>query len=266
MNNNLDRIRKKLKTGEIALGTVVSLNDPEISDILCSCGFDFIWIDAEHGPLDKNMINMHIMAVRGAGAAPFVRVPWNNPVLVKPVLDMGSAGIIFPFIRTVGEAELAVSSCKYPPRGIRGFGPRRANNYSNMDPKDYLEISRSEPWVILQIEHIEGVNNLEEIVRVDGVDIIIIGANDLSGSIGILGQTNHPELVRLLDKISEICRKAGMRFFPATGYGSIEGLSNWIERGACMLAIDWDIGHIVAGGRKAISSAMDAIEKFKKSK
>ena len=263
MNNNLERIKEKFDKGEIALGTTVSLTDPEISEILGSCGFDFIWIDSEHGPLDKNIVNMHIMAARGAGTAPFVRVPWNDPVLVKPVLDMGPAGIIFPYIRTVKEAELAVSSCKYPPRGVRGFGPRRANNYSNMDPEDYFKISRAEPWVMIQIEHVDGVNNLAEILKIDGIDMIVIGPNDLSGSIGLLGQINHPEVVKLLDQISIICREAGMRFFPATGYGSIEGLSEWIKRGACMLAMDWDIGHIVSGGKRAIESAIEAIERFR---
>ena len=264
MNNGLQKLKKKLDNNELAIGTVVTLNDPEISDMLCSCGFDFIWIDAEHGPLDKNMINMHIMAIRGAGVAPFVRIPWNDPVLIKPILDMGPAGIIFPFIKTAEEAKLAVSSCKYPPRGIRGFGPRRSINFFNMDIDEYLKISESEPWVLLQIEHIEGVNNLEEIVKVNGVDMIIIGPCDLSGSIGLLGQTNHPEVVKLYNRISDICKRAGINFFPAIGYENIENLVQWIERGASMLALDTDLDHIVGGGRRAISAAREASEKIKK--
>jgi len=264
MNNNLKKISDKIKRREIAFGTVVSLNDPEISDILCSCGFDFIWIDSEHGPLDKNMVNMHIMAVRGRGAASFVRVPWNDPVIVKPILDMGPSGIIFPYIRTADEVKLAVSSCRYPPEGIRGFGPRRANNYSNMDSELYLESSKKEPWVIIQIEHVDAVNNLDEILKVEGLDLIIIGPNDLAGSIGLTGQTGHPEVVRMLDEISFKCKEAGMDFFPATGYGNIEGLSEWINRGACALAMDWDIGHLVSGGKRAIESAKKAIESLEK--
>ena len=115
MGNNILRIKEKILNNEIVLGTLVSLNDPEVSEILCSCGYDFIWIDGEHGLLDKKMIDMHIMAIRGCGAAPFVRVPWNDPVLVKPILEMGPAGIVFPMVSSVEEAKKAVEACRYPP-------------------------------------------------------------------------------------------------------------------------------------------------------
>lgn len=263
MGSNLDLIKDKLNNGEIPLGTVVTFNDPEIADLLCNCGFDFIWIDSEHGPLDKNMINMHIMAVRGAGAAPFVRIAWNDPVLAKPILDMGPAGIIFPFIRSAEEARQAVSSCKYPPQGIRGYGPRRSSNFANMDTEDYLNTSRSEPWVIIQIEHIDGVKNLDDIIKVEGVDMIAVGTNDLSGSIGLLGQAEHPEVIKLLDIIAAKCKKAGMRFFPAIGSGCEKTLKDWIKRGACMLAIDYDLGYLVSGAKNALNYTRQIIYKSK---
>ncbi|MCL5070537.1 MAG: aldolase/citrate lyase family protein [Actinobacteria bacterium] len=123
MNNNLNRLREKFSKNELVIGTIVSTNCPTNSEILCRCGYDFIWIDGEHGAMDNVDIDLHIMAVSGSGCAPIVRVRWNDPVIVKPILDMGPAGIIFPWIRKAQDAELAVSSCKYPPKGIRGYGP-----------------------------------------------------------------------------------------------------------------------------------------------
>jgi 2-dehydro-3-deoxyglucarate aldolase/4-hydroxy-2-oxoheptanedioate aldolase len=214
--------------------------------------------------MNNYLINLNVMAVRGRGSAPFVRILWNDPVRVKPILEMGPAGIIFPFIKTVEEAEMAVSSCRYPPDGIRGFGPRRANDYGNMEINDYLKISRKEPLIILQIEHIKGLENLEDIVRVDGVDMIAVGPSDLSGSMGLLGQLENPEVSKSFDKIAEICRNNGMKFFPATGYGSVKGLTDWVKRGACMLALDWDIGLLHEAAKNAIGIATKAIEEANK--
>jgi len=259
-DNNISVISEKISKGEIPIGTVISLCDPEVSEIICSCGFDFIWIDAEHALLDKKAIDMHIMAVRASGAAPFVRVAWNDPVLVKPILDMGPAAIIFPFIKTADDARLAVSSCKYPPEGIRGFGPRRANNFSSMEINEYLKKSKSEPWVILQIEHIDGVKNLKEILEVNGVDCIVIGPNDLSGSIGLLGQTEHEEVIKLLNNISEICIESNTIFFPSIGFKNKKCLEDWIKRGANMLCLDWDVGLLRTGGLLAIEAAKNIMK------
>ena len=250
MNSNLSRVKEKISKGELVIGAGVSLGDPVVSEILCGCGFDFIWIDYEHGALDRKLIDLHIMAIRGAGVAPFVRIPWNDPTLAKPILDMGPAAVIFPFIKTVEDAKLAVSSCRYPPEGIRGFGPRRANNYYTMNTRDYLELSRSEPWVILQIEHKEAVDNLEEIVQVAGVDSIVIGPCDLSGSLGLLGQINHPETVKLIDTICSVCNDANMPFGVSIGINDDEVYKAWIERGICWIECGNDIPYLVQGGNK----------------
>ena len=264
MDNNLRRIKEKISRKEITLGTCVSLTDPEIAEVFCSVGFDFIWIDGEHSSLDNSMINMHIAAIRGWGVAPIVRVPWNDPVRVKPILEMGPAGIIFPLVKTAEEAKQAVYSCKYPPRGIRGFGPRRANKYSSIILGDYLKQSENEPWVMIQIEHIDGVNNLEEIVKLEGVDCIVIGPMDLSGSIGLLGQTDHIEVIKLFDRIAEICNRNNTIFLPSIGYDNIENLKSWIKRGASIFCLDWDIGHLIKSGKNAIDSAIKAKEELKK--
>ncbi len=251
MSNNLSKIKNKISKKELILGTLVSFSDPIVSEVLCSCGFDFIWIDSEHQPLDKKDIDLHIMTVKGAGAAPFVRVPWNDPVLVKPILEMGPAGIIFPFIKTVEEAKLAVASCKYPPEGIRGYGPRRANRFSSISKDKYIEIAKVEPWIIVIIEHIDAVNNLKEILKVDGINSIVVGPEDLSGSIGLLGQTRHPELIKLLDKIAETCRDFKMPFAAGLSTTVMKDIEDWVQRGASWLLLDNDFSSLLFAGKKA---------------
>ena len=264
MSSNLSRIKEKIKKGEFVVGTLTASSDPVISEMLSFCGFDFIWIDSEHGPIDKKDIDLHIMTVRGAGLAPFVRVPWNDPVLVKPILDMGPAGIIFPFIKTADEAELAIKSCRYPPRGIRGFGPRRVHNFSKIKMDEYLETAKNEPWVILMIEQIEAVKNLEKIVKVDGVDSIFIGPDDLSSSMGILTQTRHPDVMAVLDDIAEICNKANVLFGAGLGSANPENIKDWIKRGASWLLVDNDFTILTSGGTKTYETTMELYRNIKK--
>jgi len=250
MDNNLSRVRDKIRKKILVIGTHVATSDPVASEIVCAAGFDFVWIDAEHGAMDRKDINLHIMAIRGQGVAPFMRVPWNDPVLVKPILDMGPAGIVFPFVKTAEEAQLAVASCKYPPKGIRGFAPIRANNYGTMDGDEYLEISKTEPWVILQIEHVDAVNNLEEIIAVEGVDTIVIGAYDLSGSIGLLSQIRHPKVLELCDRAADTCRKAHFPFGVSLLW-SEENVRDWIHRGVSWIGVDNDISYLISGATEA---------------
>ena len=237
----------------------MSIGEPIIAEILCNCRFDFIWIDGEHAALDRRDIDLLIMIMIGKGVAPFVRVPWNDPVIAKPVLEMGPAAIIFPFIKTVEEAKLAVASCKYPPKGIRGFGPLRAIDYGNMKTEKYLERSKTEPWVILQIEHIDAVNNLKKIIKIEGVDSIVVGSYDLSGSIGLLGQTRHPEVIKLLDKIADICTENDLPFGISMG-SNRDDIIDWLKRGVNWMALDNDIDFLNNGGNKVINLIKELTE------
>lgn len=263
MDSNLSRVKDKLARKQLVIGTHVATGDPVVSEILCTAGFDFVWIDAEHGAMDRKDINLHIMAIRSQGVAPFVRVPWNDPVLVKPILDMGPAGIIFPFINTAEEARLAVASCRYPPEGIRGFAPIRASRYGAMDGEQYLELSKTEPWVVVQIEHVDAVTNMEDIIAVEGVDTVVIGAFDLSGSIGLLSQIRHPKVMELCDKAAEICRKA--RFpFGASVLWSEENVRDWIQRGVAWIGVDNDLSYLSNGARTAYNLTKDLDEALEK--
>ena len=141
MNQKMYRaaqMRAKFAREEMVVGAHVFLTDPEISESLANHGFEFVWIDGEHSAFDKDCILRHIMACAAGGAASIVRVAWNDPVLVKPVLEMGSDGILLPMVSTAEQARQAVAACSYPPLGIRGFGPRRAIQYGALETEEYL--------------------------------------------------------------------------------------------------------------------------------
>ena len=259
-SSNLDKVKEKIGKGKVAIGTHIKIGNQVVTDILCNCGFDIIWIDGEHGPMDRKDINQQVITVRGAGLAPFVRVPWNDPVLVKPVLEMGPAGIVFPMIGSMEEAKKAVEACRYPPKGIRGFGPMKANNYGTMDGKEYIELSDEEPWVILQIEHFEAIKDLKNIASVDGVDSIVIGPNDLSGSIGKLGQTRDPEMLKLMDEYAAACIEARISFGTSIGFDD-ENVTDWIKRGVSWICVDADASYLLSGGKKTLSNTREIIKK-----
>lgn len=201
--------KKKLKNNELLVGTLITLSSPEITEIMSDVGFDWLWIDMEHAPLDYSQVQNMIQAASNTTC--IVRSPWNDEVYIKKILDLGCDGIILPQIKTANEAKLAIKSCKYPPLGIRSIGIARAQKYG-MDFKNYLEKANDDLIIMLQIEHIEGINNIESITDIKGIDAIIIGPFDLSGSMGLLGQINHPEVENAIKKVKLSCKKKDIPF------------------------------------------------------
>lgn len=199
--NRGNEFRKRLLEGTALGGGHVFLNDPAITEALALHGYDFIWIDAEHGPFDKQNLLMHIMAANAGGAGAFVRVASQEMDIIKPVLEMGIDGIIIPMVLDEIEAKRVLELCLYPPKGTRGgFGPpRRAIGYNSQDVKTYLEQSEESFIRIIQIEHVEAVHHVEAILSLPALDAIIIGPNDLSGSIGHLGNPLHPDVLALAE-------------------------------------------------------------------
>lgn len=252
----LDRILNKIHDREIPLGTVVNLSDPMITEILATTGIDFVWIDLEHSAMSAAEVNMHILAARSRGVAPFVRVPWNDPVRVKPILEMGPAGVIFPFINSEEEARSAMAACRYPgtSNGVRGFCPHRANGFGSVPLAEYLERASAEPWVILQIEHIDAVEAINEICSVPGIGSLLLGPFDLSASIGKTGQVADPEVQSLIDRVVSAAGTAGVPF-GAFSLGNDEpGIARWIQRGVSWLALDMEYSYLTRGMTSAIET------------
>jgi 2-keto-3-deoxy-L-rhamnonate aldolase RhmA len=223
------RFREKLAKGQLCLGTVITFTDPTVTEALSQL-LDFVWIDMEHNALSLETVQGHIMATRGSETVPLVRVAWNDPVLIKPVLDIGAAGVIVPLVRTAHEARSAVAACLYPPEGIRGYGPRRPTNYGQLGGPEFCRAANASMLPMVQIEHIEAVKDIDEIVAVPGLASIVLGPQDLAGSMGLAGQPRHPEVLGAIDKVIAAARRAGIPIGIGSG-DDAEILKDWLTRG-----------------------------------
>ena len=258
---NAKIMKERLKNNKILIGTHVSFKDSSITELLGKIGFDFLWIDMEHTALDKSAIQLHLIAAQAAEVPGIVRIPWNDPIIVKPILEMGVSGIVFPSVGTKREAEKAIQSCLYPPKGFRGFGPRRAVMYGMRNEKDYINNSDSEIFKIIQIETKEGVNNLNKIVQVDGIDAIVIGPNDLSGSLGVLGEVNSKIVRDTIDYIVNTCRQAGVTVGVSIGEYNYSVVQEWMDRGVGFLSVGVDSWYILNGARETMRQAWNQFKK-----
>lgn len=230
--------KQRLKSGERLVGSWVTFNDPCATEIMCQAGFDFLIIDAEHGPVDIETIQSLMMVINNTEVIGLVRIPWNEPVIIKRVLDVGSNGILVPLVTTAGDVAQAVAAIHYPPKGIRGFGPRRPSRYGRLF-KEYINGAAKDIILLVQIEHIKAVENLDEILAVAGLDGLLIGSNDLSGSMGLLGQPEHP---RVLEAIQTVIKKSRDRKVPigAACGDAPETALTWFKRGVQFVGIGSD--------------------------
>lgn len=175
--------KQKLLNQEKVFGTQVMMNDPAITDIFTSFGYDFLWIDTEHSPIDYAMLLQHITLCEAKGAAAMVRMHIDDYNHTKRVLEMGPSGVIFPMINTREDAEKAIRSTYYPPRGNRGIGAQRFSQYGKESIPSLTE-KQNDLVRCVQIESRQAVDNLEEIVQVEGIDCFIFGMWDLSFDLG----------------------------------------------------------------------------------
>ena len=241
--NNAVKFREKACNGQIMLGTCVTFGDLAVTDALCD-SVDFLWIDMEHSALTLAEVQAHIIATKGTGAAPLIRVPWNDPVLIKPILDMDAAGVIVPMVRTAEEAHLAVSACRYPTAGVRGWSPRRPSHYMRVVGSDACKEADETILCIVQIEHIEAVNNLEEIIAVPGLDGIAVGPADLAASMGHISNPTHPDVVAAMKKVFN--RVGETDLFAGTSVGhDTDQVVQLIEWGAQWVAMGADFTFLV---------------------
>jgi 2-keto-3-deoxy-L-rhamnonate aldolase RhmA len=196
-------VKRLLKDGKPTAGAWLQACSPIAADVLAGCGFDWLLIDMEHSPLNFESLMMLVMAIQGRKAVPFVRAPWNDFVSIKRILDTGVYGILVPYVSTKEEAEQAVRSCKYPPLGIRGVAasPRGSGYGSSLER---IKKANDEICVITQIETYKAVENIDEILTVEGLDGLFIGPMDLSTSMGHMGNPKHPEVQ---EAIAEVERK-----------------------------------------------------------
>ncbi len=241
---NANKFKDKIRSGQVCIGTSVSCTDPTITEALCSVS-DFVWIDMEHNALSLETVQAHIMATKGSDVTSLVRVRSNDPVLIKPVLDIGADGVIVPLVRTADDVRRAVAACRYPPEGIRGFGPRRASGYGRLGGPEFCRLANETVIVVVQIEDTEAVRNLDEILAVPGLTSVLVGPNDLAGSMGLMGQPGHPEVLRVMETIVAKTRQTNVFASVAIG-GGPEALAAWVKRGVQWITVGGDIGFMLS--------------------
>lgn len=187
-------VKEKLQSGQVSVGTWVSLASSLSAEYLAHQGFDWIVVDTEHSPVDIETTLHCFQAIAGTGSVAMARVAWNDPVLIKRLLDAGALGLVVPMVNTVEEAKRAVSAMRYPPAGIRSKAGVRA---STVYGADYPERANDEILAIIQIEHIDAVDRVEQILSVEGLDACFVGPNDLAGSMGVeVGDPAHEEAIQ----------------------------------------------------------------------
>jgi len=204
-----DAIKATLRRDKVSLGSWMSMAHPSIAEILGRAGYDWVVVETEHTAIDNSETLRLIMAIEQSGAIPLVRLAWNDPIQCKAVLDSGAAGVIVPMVNTRADAELAVRSAKYPPLGFRGVGLARAQGYGERFA-DYVAGANDSTLVMVQIEHKDAVANIDDILDVPGIDGTFIGPYDLSMSMGLAGQLDHPDAVAARDRVLAATRAHGL--------------------------------------------------------
>lgn len=200
--------RMRLKRREKLFGTMITLPCAATAEILAGLGFDWLFVDGEHGPLETRELTAILQAV-GERAACLVRVPEASEVPIKKALDLGAHGIIVPQVNSAERAADVVRFARYAPEGARGVGLARAQGYGQRFG-EYLESANREVSVVIQAEHRDAVANIESIVQVPGVDAVLLGPYDLSASLGKMGKVDDPDVVTAIRRVTDVCRKAGM--------------------------------------------------------
>lgn len=251
--------QEQLRAREPLVGSWVSIRDPVVSEMNAELDFDFIVIDIEHTTTGLESLEHMIRAVDAASGetASIVRLPWNDPVIIKRVLDIGPTGIMAPMIGTAEEAEALVHASRYPPEGMRGVAGRRAARYG-FDMPEYFFEANDEIVVLAQIETEEGFNNVGSIAAVDGIDGLFMGPADLSANLGIYGEWDSDEFMQAVDSILTAADSAGTPVSTLTTDPA--DITKWMNVGFDFLMAGTDTSHLVRGAENAIATFNAAVE------
>lgn len=214
-----NRTKARLAEGKTVFGTPLTMDAPALVEMLGNAGLDFVMIDCEAGPMGFQAVEGMVRAAEVAGITPLVRVPSHAPEEMGRFLDRGAQGVIVPHVSSREGAEAVVTAVKYPPSGRRGFAPARWR-LAYRGEEDIFAAANRETLVACMVEEREGVENLGEIASVEGVDVVLIGPNDLAASLGYTGQTWHPEVQRIVEEAADLIRSLG-RPWPVLGVGAV---------------------------------------------
>ena len=241
----MNSFRHRLQQGEVLLSTLVSLPSPEVVELLSKLEFDWLFIDAEHGSFGTLDMQRMLQACKDQFPC-LIRVASNDLVAIKHALDIGAAGIIVPQINNAYEAQAAVRAAKYPGKGNRGVGLARAHEYG-LSFGEYLSRANQDTCVVIQAETPGAIDDIENIVRVDDVDAILVGPYDLSANLGYTGEIEHPEVVAAISKVEQACKQANVKL----GYFGVNASAvlPYKEKGFTLLTIGVDSLFVLNGAQ-----------------
>lgn len=243
-----NHVRRRLHAGEPSIGTWLALPSPEAAEYISTLGFDWLVVDTEHNAIDIRTLSQMFAVIAPTGVAPMVRIPWNSPENFKRVLDAGAWGIVVPMVNSREEAEMAVEATRFPPKGNRSVGGSMPAIRFGTTGAEYLQQANDEVLLVLQIEHIKGVEHADEILSVPGVDACFIGPNDLAASMGIgLGvplESDNPSLNEAIKEIREACIRNNVT--PGIHTSGAAGVNQRIDEGFKFLAMASELRYLLA--------------------
>ena len=247
------RFKSRLTNGEKLIGTMITLPCASTAEILADVGFDWLFVDGEHGPLGTAEILSILQAV-GDRIACIVRVPSDTEARIKQTLDMGATGIIVPQVNSAAQAENVVRYARYAPEGARGVGLGRASGYG-MQFGDYMPAANDQTVVIVQAEHIESVDNIDSILKVPGIDAIQLGPYDLSASMGKMGQIDDAEVKQSIERVIVACQAANIPI----GYFGVNpaAVQPYADRGCSLITVGVDTLFLGLAAKEQLAALRD---------
>ncbi|HEY7306914.1 MAG TPA: aldolase/citrate lyase family protein [Bryobacteraceae bacterium] len=251
------RLKALIQSGQPVIGSWIGFADPYSVELMADLGFDWLLIDTEHFPLDRQQLRTILLSMKGSSTAAVVRLPSNALDHFQTALDLGAQGVVVPMVSSRADAALAVSFCRYPPVGIRGFSPTRASRYFQ-DLENYASEANDQIALIVQIETPRAAENIDEILTTGNIDGIFIGPGDLASFMNLATQTKHPDVEAVVKALIQRARAHAMPFGLPT-WTSDECLQ-YVKLGAQLLTIGSDLGFMANGARASLSGIRILLE------
>jgi 2-keto-3-deoxy-L-rhamnonate aldolase RhmA len=248
-----NKVKRALAKGEVQIGTwITAFRNPQITRMLATAGFDFVYIDMEHSSLSMETVGDLCFAALAADLVPIIRPSGKDSHLLTRPLDNGAMGLLVPHVDTREEAEAVIRAIKFPPVGERGVNLRGVHtDFARGQGEQYTRATNEETLLIVQIESDRGIRNIESILSVEGVDGAVIGRGDLSADLGLTGQTNHPEVTTRVEMLIAACQRQNK--FPGLLVQDVASAKEWISKGIRLVPYSNDFSMLVDTATKAVS-------------
>jgi 2-keto-3-deoxy-L-rhamnonate aldolase RhmA len=252
-------LRTHLQTGQPVIGTMIQeVCSPFIVHVLANAGFDFVYVDLEHGRFGLESAVGLVQTIRLTNMVPLVRVPDNQYYWIARLMDAGAQGVMIPRVETRQQAELAVQSFRFPPIGQRGLAVARGqNDYKRQDSLAFAQEANRENLLIVQIESKKAVENVDEIISTPGVDVALIGPGDLSLSLGIPMKMDNPLMVSAVEKVVASCKRHNV--IAGLHVGDVQSIKHWSQNGILLLSGSSDLDILLDGSIQLCKSYKEAV-------